>query len=215
MTNIFPTPEKMTMKTFLFSAAVSALERDGWKVGRVDGSGKSSVRRITKGAVSKIVSIRTTQDRSIAFPRTEGDKAWRTLDEVDAVVAASVDDKENPQSANIHLLPGDEMRDRFNRTYAARKKAGHTIPIGRGVWLSLYATESKSPVHFVGAGAGVAHPAFAKVPLDPTALISRDDEAELEEATGNETPLTIAEAKRRLGLTFNVDPANIKIIVEG
>jgi hypothetical protein len=30
-----------------------------------------------------------------------------------------------------------------------------------------------------------------------------------------EAPLTIAEAKRRLGITFNVDPANIKIIEEG
>lgn len=40
----------------------------------------------TKGKDNKVVSIRTTQDRSIAFPRIEGDKNWRTLDEVDAVV---------------------------------------------------------------------------------------------------------------------------------
>ena len=33
----------------LFAAAISALEQDGWKVSRVAGSGKSSVRRITKG----------------------------------------------------------------------------------------------------------------------------------------------------------------------
>jgi hypothetical protein len=215
MTNVYSTPEKVTMKTALFSAAVSALEGEGWTVERVAGSGKSSVRRITKGAISKIASIRTTQDRSIAFPRTNGDKSWRTLDEVDAVVAASVDDKENPHFANIHLLPGDEMRDRFNRTYAARKKAGHIIPVGRGVWLSLYAHESQYPVHLVGAGAGLKHPPFAKVPLDPAALISSDDEIEKEDTEDREAPLTIADAKRRLARSLGVDPSSIKIIVEG
>ncbi|KRR29110.1 hypothetical protein [Bradyrhizobium retamae] len=202
------------MKGALFGAAISALEKDGWKVARVTGSGKSSVRRITRGKDSKVVSIRTTQDRSIAFPRIEGDKSWRTLDEVDAVVAASVDDKENPQCANIHLLPGDEMRDRFNRTYQARLKAGHTIPIGRGVWLSLYADESTNPVHHVGAGAGNKYPPFAKVPLDAAALISAESEVDEEESKADEG-LTIAEAKRRLGITFGVDPSSIKIIVEG
>jgi hypothetical protein len=214
MTNVYGSPEKVTMKSALFGAAIAALESDGWKVERVAGSGKSSVRRITKGKDSKVVSIRTTQDRSIAFPRIEGDKSWRTLDEVDAVVAASVDDKENPHFANIHLLPGDEMRDRFNRTYEARLKAGHTIPVGRGVWLSLYANESFSPVHHVGAGAGNKYPPFAKVPLDATKLISADSEIDEEEPKANE-PLTIAEAKRRLGITFGVDPASIRIIVEG
>lgn len=214
MTNVYGSPEKMTMKAALFAAAMAALEKDGWKVSRVAGSGKSSVRRITKGKDSKIVSIRTTQDRSIAFPRVEGDKSWRTLDEVDAVVAASVDDKENPQFANIHLLPGDEMRDRFNRTYEARLKAGHTIPVGRGVWLSLYANESFNPVHHVGAGAGNKYPPFAKIPLDATALISADNEIDEDEAKAVEG-LTIAEAKRRLAISLGVDPGNIKIIVEG
>lgn len=214
MTNVYAAPEKVTMKAALFGAAVSALEKDGWKVERVAGSGKSSVRRITKGSTSKIVSIRTTQDRSIAFPRIEGDKGWRTLDEVDAVVAASVDDKENPHFARIHMLPGDEMRERFNRTYAARKKAGHVIPVGRGVWLSLYTPESQSPVHLVGAGAGLEHPRFAEVPLDPAMLISDDDETPQQDE-GDETPLTIAEAKRRLARSLGVDPSSIKIIVEG
>ena len=102
------------------------------------------------------------------------------------MVAASVDDKENPHFANIHLLPGDEMRDRFNRTYEARLKAGHTIPVGRGVWLSLYANESFSPVHHVGAGAGNKYPPFAKVPLDPATLISADSGVDEEEPKADE-----------------------------
>src|SRR5207253_15564 len=130
-------------------------------------SGKSSVRRITKNGKSKVVSIRTTQDTYIAFPRTQDDKAWVTLSEVDAVVAVSVDDGDNPKFALVHMLPGDEMRDRFDRTYAARKSANHTIPLGRGVWLSLYLDEATSPPHLVGAGAGIAHPPIVRVPLEP------------------------------------------------
>ena len=57
-----------------------------------------------------------------------------------------MDDRHNPKFAKVHIIDGDEMRDRFNRAYAARKKAGHTIPIGRGVWESLYLPEAQAPV---------------------------------------------------------------------
>lgn len=214
MTNVFGTTEKVSMKAALFSAALVALEKDGWTVERVVGSGKSSVRRIVKGATSKIVSIRTSQDRSIAFPRMAGDAGWRTLDEVDAVIAASVDDRWNPKAANIHMLDGHEMRDRFNRTYAARKAAGHTIPEGRGVWLSLYAHESNDPVHLVGAGAGLAHPPFAVVPLDAETVSTLDEDEvlggdEVEKAT------TVAEvmneARSRLATLLGVAPSSVKL----
>lgn len=186
----------------------------------MQGSGKSSVRRITKGAESKIVSIRTTQDTWIAFPRVESDKGWRTLDEVDAVVPVSVDDRHNPKFAKVHIIEGDEMRDRFNRAYAARKKAGHTIPIGRGVWVSLYLPEAKDPVSHVGAGAGLKFPPIATAPLTPELIAAIEETSVVDEAETNaveeaeELPLSIAEAKRRLAKTLGVDPANIKITVE-
>src|SRR5688572_15133441 len=108
MTNVYGTPQKVNMKAQLFQIGVEALENDGWKVERVPRSGKSSVRRITKGGQSKVVSIRTTQDTCIAFPRTEADKSWRTLDDVDAVVPVSVDDREKPRFAKVHLIDGKE-----------------------------------------------------------------------------------------------------------
>ncbi len=223
MTNVYATPEKASMKKQLFGIAVEALEKAGWKVERVPGSGKSSVRRITKGAESKIVSIRTTQDQWIAFPRIEDDSAWRTLDEVDAVVPVSVDDRDAPKFAKVHLIDGNEMRDRFNRAYAARRKAGHVIPVGRGVWVSLYIPESADPVSLIGAGAGLKFPPIATVPLSPelvaaTQVMDSEDDDEsrpVASASPEEAPLTIAEAKRRLAVTFGVDPANIKITVEG
>jgi hypothetical protein len=109
------------------------------------------------------------------------------------------------------------MRDRFNRAYAARKKAGHTIPIGRGVWVSLYLPEAKDPVSHIGAGAGLKYPAIAKVPLSPELLAATkatNVEDEAERRAAKEPPLSIAEAKRRLAITLGVDPANIKITVE-
>lgn len=221
MTNVFGTPKKVSMKTQLFQIAVNALEADGWKVDRVAGSGKSSVRRITKGGESKVVSIRTTQDTWIAFPRTEGDESWRTLDEVDAVVPVSVDDKDEPKFAKVHLIDGDEVRSRFNRAYEARKNAGHKIPTGRGVWVSLYLPEASDPVSHVGAGVGLKFPPIATVALSPKSEVVADlsipasnGDTGLIPNSSDEAALSIAEAKRRLAATFGVDPSSIKITVE-
>lgn len=232
MTNINTTPEKLPLRQFLRKAAIDALEADGWKVEKVARSGKSSVRRITRGSVSKVISIRTTQDTWIAFPRVKGDTAWRTLDEVDDVVAVSVDDKENPRFAKVHLMDGDNIRDRFNRAYKARMDAGHSIPVGRGVWVSLYEKEQKLPVTLVGAGAGLEFKPIKTIPIDMSAMLSggeaddeddsraEDTEERTEKATAQvasveETPLTIAEAKRRLAATLGVDISAIKITIEG
>src|SRR5689334_2352976 len=91
MTNVSATPEKLATRGRLFQVAVEALEQDGWKVERIARSGKSSVRRITKGKIAKTASIRTSQDTWIAFPRNPTDDGWATLADVDYVVAATVD----------------------------------------------------------------------------------------------------------------------------
>ena len=96
MTNVWTSPEKVDRRDRLFDIGVKTLERQGWTVERIPKSGKSSVRRITKDGKSQTVSIRTTQDTYIAFPRNQDDTAWVTLSEVDAVVAVSVDDGDNP-----------------------------------------------------------------------------------------------------------------------
>jgi hypothetical protein len=212
MANIFGSPEKVSVKQRLFESGVKALQDAGYKVERIQGSGKASVRRIVKGRESKVVSIRTTQDTWIAFPRTLDDKGWRTLSEVDYVVAVSVDDPQNPKNAKVHMLSGDEMRDRFDRAYFARKQAGHSIPVNRGVWVSLYLPDGNDPVNRVGAGAGLKTPPMATIPLSGDTQQSvkanlSDDESDFE-------PLTILEAKRRLAITLGIKPENIKITVD-
>jgi hypothetical protein len=211
MTNVWTTREKVDLRERLFKIGVQTLEKEGWTVERIPKSGKSSLRRILKGGKSLKVSIRTTQDTYIAFPRTQDDKSWVTLSAVDAVIAVSVDDRENPQFALVHMLDGKDMRDRFDRTYAARRTANHRIPVGRGVWLSLYLDESTSPPHLVGAGAGNVYPPIAKVPLKP-----EEARAIVEHLEGNDSdrPLTIAQAKIRLARGLGVEPSSIKITVE-
>jgi hypothetical protein len=214
MTNVYGSKEKVSRKNRLFEIGIEALEKRGYKIERMHGAGKSSLRKITKDGKSKLVSIRTTQDTWIAFPRDKSNKYWVTLSEVDAVVAVSVDDPHDPKFANVHLIDGSEMRSRFDSAYVARLKAGHKIPVGRGVWVSLYTPESNAPPAHVGAGAGLKHPPFATVPLEQSVFAAKDEEVADEAVHSDDAPLTIAEAKRRLALTFGVDPSNIKITVE-
>jgi hypothetical protein len=214
MTNVYGHPKKGDRKSRLFQIGVQTLQTEGWTVERITGFGKSSVRRITKSGKSNVVSIRTTQDTCIAFPRNKQDTGWGTLADVDFVVAVSVDDPDDPNFALVHMIPGEEMRGRFDRAYAARVAAGHSIPLGRGVWLPLYIQDSANPTSHVGGGAGLDHPAVARVPLTPEDVDEDTSSSEVKNAHVEEEPLTISEAKRRLAISLGVSPSNIKITVE-
>ena len=227
MTNIFTTPKKLATRTGLFSLGVEALEKEGWKVSRIARGGKASLRQIEKDGEKRKVSIRTSQDAWIAFPRKSHEAGWVTLDEVDFVVASSVNDRHNPTVARAHLIPADEVRDRFERAYAARKAAGHTLPVGRGIWLSLYDGETASPVSLVGAGMGLKHQALVTVDLTKRGLpagsettdsdVTIDDDEPENDANleaQSLTSLTIPEAKRLLAMTMGVPETAIKITIE-
>ena len=213
MLNVSKNVRRTLLRRKLRGLAEEALREQGWTVERLPKM-TTSVRRISKNGESKTISIRTSQNTWIAFPRTKDDKRWRTLSKVDAVVAASVEDPSNPQFAKIHLLDVNDVRERFDRAYKARLTAGRKIPVGRGVWVSLYDDETDQPVSMVGAGlAKDPETLIARVPLDGdganggdlvTAITPDDDDA----------PLTIAEAKRRLAKTLGVDLGSIKITVE-
>ncbi|WP_132961151.1 hypothetical protein [Rhizobium sp. BK251] len=78
----------------------------------------------------------------------------------------------------------------------------------------------------MGAGIGIKFPPVARIPLLGETPDDVDEE-DLAEAAApandavpvptqvDDSPLTIAEAKRRLALTFGVDPSAIKITVVG
>ena len=216
MTNVFAHEGKVQLRNRLFQIGLQALKKEGWQIERVQGSGKASLRRVTKGGVSKLVSIRTTQDTWVAFARDKQDTGFVTLSHVDPVLAVSVDDADEPCFAQAHLIDGDEMRDRYDRAYQARLDAGHSIPVGRGVWVSLYQQEAQTPVNRIGAGAGLAHPAILRTLLDGPGPDEPGESDGFEEADSAmvEENLTIAEAKHRLAMTFGVDPSSVKITIE-
>jgi hypothetical protein len=214
MTNVSGTPEKVELRERLWEIALDTLRSQGWAVEREPGRGKSSMRRITKGGVSKIATIRTTQDRWVAFPRTKDDKGWLTLDDAEVVVVASVDEKESPKFAWVHVFDQADFKKRLDRAYAVRMKAKRRIPVGRGVWISLYREDDGSP-QLAGAGAGRAEASrIAIVPLQKAAPDSPSLPAAPPLSGSNVRPLSIDEAKQGLALTFGVNPSHIKITVE-
>ncbi len=213
MTNVASTVEINRIRKLLVKSAYAVLDAQGWKVSRV----KGRVLRITKNGKSKLAAIRTSRDTWIAFARSDDDAAWVTLSDVDVVVASSVDDPENPKFAQVHMFDAGEVRERFDRAYAARKAADHSIPLGRGVWVSLYRDEATIPVQRVGAGIGNIHPPIARVQLDAVGISAPVAPQAANPTTHHSDdiePLTIAQAKARLARSLGVDPANIKITVE-
>jgi hypothetical protein len=228
MTNIFKTPEKRARKNELFQIGIETLHKEGWTVTKAK-LGKSSVRRIERGGESKLVSIRTTQDQWIAFPPKTKGKGWITLDDVDVVLAVSVDANEPPREALVHWLPGDEMRQRFDLALKARKEDGRVQPDRRGVWIPLYEREDASEnVSYVGGGAGLDHPPIARVPMSGSSVNARtmpngegstppsigsDDRAD-DDGREDVIGLTIGQAKRGLSLSLGVPESSITIMVE-
>lgn len=214
MGNINKTPGKRERRKELFLIGIAVIEKRLGKTERIPRIGKSSVRLATKSNESYKVTIRTTQDGWFGFQR-DG-KGWNTLTGMDWVVIVAVDDPEDPKLARVHLVPGDEVRDRFNRAYSARIAAGHSIPDGQPMWISVYDEDKSEPVNLVAAGVGLAYPAIAEVPLQggTTQEVARK---ELEPAILDTAPSfdkIIADAKRGLALALGVDISGIKIIVE-
>jgi len=216
MTNIFSTPEKRERKKRLFEIGLTTLQKQGWTITK-EKLGKASVRRISKDGHSKLVSIRTTQDQWIAFPPKPKQDGWITLDDVDAVVAVSVDSNDPPREALVHWLPADEMRKRFDAALKARVTANRVQPDRRGVWIPLYEREADNleNVSYVGGGAGLDYPAIARVPIDGGVSAPASVTAEgVDDDDSNDDLLTIGEAKRRLARTLGVPESAIKVIVE-
>ena len=212
MTSIFGAPSKVPIKTKFFNAGIEVLEQAGWQVKRIPKVGKSSVRRIVKGDESKVVTIRTSQDTRIAFQRDGEDKEWATLSMVDLVVAVSVDDVDKPRFVHVHFIDGDEMRDRFDRSYNARIAAGYSIGAGSGMWLGLYEPEQSDPPSQVGAGVGLKHKPVATFPLSE--VEASDEKSKPSPIVSKNVPLSISDAKRQLAETFKVDLDNVKITIE-
>jgi hypothetical protein len=135
----------------MVNAAKKAMEAQGYSLARVPGRGLSNIWNITKDGKTQAASIRTTRDRYIAFPPLEGGARWKTLDDVEMVIVATVDSKEDPENVEVYLFPADDVRKRFNAHYAARTKDGQTIKDNFGMWVGLD-RDDRSLASSIGTG---------------------------------------------------------------
>jgi hypothetical protein len=226
VTNIYKTPEKKEIRDRLFNAALRALREQGWTTSRVVGAGRSSVRRIAKDGRELLVSIKTTQDQYIGFVPADDGKNWETLDDVEMIIVASVDDSVPPRTALVHQFDAAEVRSRFDQTMKARRASGiKDKESGRGPWLPLYKKDPTKP-RYAGGGLGLDFPPIARYALADLPA-KREMESETP-AVGVATPApeqglkttatsgssVIAEAKRLIARGLNVPESAIRITIE-
>src|SRR5437867_805678 len=127
MPNVFnQMPDQQTW-SILVSAAKRGVEAEGFTLTRVPGRGRSNVWEIERQGKTQRASIRTTKDRWFAFPPLKRGTKWKTLDDVDVVIVAAVDDREDPRNVQVFRFEAPEVRERFDAAYAARTKAGLAV----------------------------------------------------------------------------------------
>ena len=149
----------------LVGAAMRTLREAGFAPKRVPGRGRSNVWEVEQNGRRKRISIRTTKDRWFGFPPLEKGTKWKTLDDVAIVIVAAVDDSDDPQAVEVYRFDADEVRRRFDASYAARIDAGQKVPDDFGMWLNLDVDDRGRPAS-VGAGLAAAYPPIATFPLE-------------------------------------------------
>jgi len=150
---------------FLVDAAKRGVEEQGYQLDRQPGRGLSNVWNLRRNGSVQTASIRTTRDRSFAFPPLDGGTKWKTLDDVDLVVVAAVDSKAQPRNIEVYLFPAEEVRKRFAASYAARRDAGLVVRDDFGMWVGLDADARGVPAS-IGSGIAVQHKPIAVYPID-------------------------------------------------
>ena len=174
----------------LVDAAKKTLQDSGYELKKIPGRGLSNMWEITKNGTTERASIRTTRDRYIAFPPLDGGEKWRTLDDVDVVVVATVDDKDDPQNVEVYIFPAKEVRSRFDASYAARIEADMTVRDGFGMWIGLDPSDRELPTH-VGSGIIEEYKIVAEYPILSLVEASSPTESdtppfEIDEVEGSE-----------------------------
>lgn len=204
----------------MVGAATRALKESGFGLKRVPGRGRANVWEITKAGKSLRASIRTSKDRWFAFPPLKRGTKWKTLDTVDVVIVAVVDNARDPKGIEVYLFDAPEVRKRFDASYAARIKAGMTVRDNFGMWVGLDDDPRGLPAS-VGSGLGAKHKPLGVYRIDDLTAESagRDfgDSVQSEQARGEPAAQqrTIAEvmdwARQRIAALSGVGTQSVKL----
>lgn len=165
MTNQFTTMSESRKWSILAGAATRALAEAGLTPQRIPGRGRSNTWEVDEDGQPKRVSIRTTKNRWFAFQPLEKGTKWKTLDDVNIVIVAAVDDREDPRTVEVYRFDAEEVRERFDASYAARIEAGRTVRDEFGMWVNLDEGSRGRP-DSVGAGLATVYPPIATFPLE-------------------------------------------------
>lgn len=199
----------------LVDAAVQAMESEGYELERKPGRGRSNIWRMKRDGQERLVSIRTTRDRWIAFPPRDG--GWRTLDDVEVVAVAAVDDVDDPQQVEVYLFPAGDVRERFTESYNARVNAGQTMRDEFGMWINLDHDDRGLPAS-VGSGLADHYEPIAVYPMSelmPADEEGNEDAYDREGASPINEPQTIADvlssASAAIAHIAGIDPQKVKL----
>jgi hypothetical protein len=179
----------------LREACMRAMREQGFDLKRLPGRGLAYNFECTKAGLSQTAAFKTSRDRYIAFERAPGQEKWKTLEDVDVVVVATVDAVVSPQNVEVYLLPTAAVKARFDDAFVARKAEGH-LSLGKyGMW--LYLDRDMRPVAAaVGSGLAEAYRPIARysiADLDGSANESGESTASVEEDDEVMTPTTVGE----------------------
>lgn len=143
----------------------SALETNGFEFASPPLVSRATVWDIQKGQNVSKIAVRTSQDRWLGFnPSGDG---WKTLDDVDEVLAVTVDHVKKPEKFEVYLFTADEVRRRLNKNKAARMRKGHKGLDKYGNWIAFDRKDHVDSPTGVGSGIAELRPPIAVVPIDP------------------------------------------------
>lgn len=184
---------EMNAWRLMVHAAVMGANQNGYVMKRQPGRGLSNIWEASKDNKTSIIAIRTTKNRSFAFPSLEKGEKWKTLDESDFVIVAAVDDPEKPQRIEIYLFPSDAVRERFRMVYNARIASGYTMRDNYGMWVKLDPPVNDSPMQ-IGGGLAVEYPAIASFSIN-------DLEKEMSDHDDKSASITLTEEEGFLNVS--------------
>ena len=222
MANLLENLSETVRWHLLVNAAKKAADAEGYSMERVPGRGLSNIWNVTKDGETKVASIRTTRDRWIAFPPLESGTKWKTLDDVDTVIVATVDSKEEPENIEFYIFPADDVRKRFDAAYAARQKNGQSVKDNFGMWIGLD-QDKRGIASSVGSGiidhykcvATYAIPDLLDENQKEDGIDDADRNQEVVEASALHEPSTIAEvisfARDHIARLAAVPPDAVKL----
>lgn len=160
---IYMTMNAAQQGAVLYRALRLGAERAGYVVKKAANTGGAQIVNLERDGNTLRVAMRTTRNRWFAFVPLPG-KIWKTLDDVEAVFVASVDNYDNPRNVEFYLLPAKAVRAGLDAAFDARTEAGHKIKLGGfGVWLNLD-PEVAEP-YKAGSGLALEHPSVAEIPI--------------------------------------------------